>query len=47
MRLRRGLQVLNWIWADSFCLIALRDSFLSRESLGWVIFVQGSVFRAI
>ena len=34
MRLRRGLQVLNWIWADSFYLAVLKDSFLSCDSLG-------------
>ena len=45
--LRRGLQVLNWIWADLFYLVVLNDSFLSREPLGWVIFVQGSVSKAI
>ena len=47
MRLRRGLQVLNWIWADLFYLVVLNVSFSSCDPLGWIIFVQGSVFKAI
>ena len=27
MRLRRGLQVLNWIWANLFYLVVLSDNF--------------------
>ena len=27
MRLRKGLQVLNWIWADLFYLVVLNDGF--------------------
>ena len=34
MRLRRGLQVLNWIWVDLFHWVVLHDSFLSRDPLG-------------
>ena len=40
MRLRKGLQVLNWIWADLFYLVVLNDSFLSRDLQGCVSFCK-------
>ena len=44
MRLRRVLQVLNWIWADLFHFVVLNDSFFKLQPFGGKSFLCKAKF---
>ena len=47
MRLRRGLQVLNWIWADSFYFVVLKNNIFKLRPLGVRQPFQGSLSKVV